>query len=164
MIQDCEDTPAPTTPRKKATPCKPKIDADGNTIVKTPKQAATPKLDANGNPVVVKTTKESTAKRGASVKFEDGEQGEPVGQRDNGNAEEAKAPATPSSKKRGGKSAEPDTPSKRQKATPIPNTKAEMSEADKMMMEWKESGKTWTEINAEWTRITGQPVGYVLVI
>lgn len=129
---------------------------------KTPRKVATPKLDAEGNPIA-KTPRKSSVKKPAvkAVKTEDGEEGTENGvsmaAEDDG--EEFATPVTPASKKRVKKVSSDETPSKRIKGNEIPSCKANLSEQDRMLMEWKESGKGWKEIGLEWNRITGKPVG-----
>ena len=74
-------------------------------------------------------------------------------------------PTTPqASKKRLSIGGHTETPSKRSKSTPvkanaIPTSKAELSEQDKMLVEWKDAGRSWPDIKAEWARLTGKPPG-----
>lgn len=39
----------------------------------------------------------------------------------------------------------------------IPHTPEQALEGDRMLMKWKAEGRTWDEIVAEWTRVTGRP-------
>lgn len=74
-------------------------------------------------------------------------------------------PTTPqASKKRQSIGGHADTPSKRSKSTPvkanaIPNSKAELSQQDKMLVEWRDAGRSWQDIKAEWAKLTGKPPG-----
>lgn len=68
------------------------------------------------------------------------------------------------SKKRQSISGRIETPSKRSRSTPvkanaIPTSKAELSEQDKMLVEWKDAGRSWPDIKTEWARLTGKPPG-----
>jgi hypothetical protein len=78
--------------------------------------------------------------------------------------------ASNSSKKRastgGAGENEGGTPSKKPRATPskaasskVPTTRSELTEADKLMLELKKGGKTWVEITAAVSALTGQHYG-----
>lgn len=42
---------------------------------------------------------------------------------------------------------------------PVASTLSQASEADRMMFRWRGQGKSWSEINAEWSRLTGVEPG-----
>ncbi|KAK3064238.1 hypothetical protein LTS18_008942 [Coniosporium uncinatum] len=79
-------------------------------------------------------------------------------------SEEVKSPppkpqATPksASKKRTAKTAEDGTPTKKTKAVSkkIGTTPDEITDEERMLVEWKDAGRSWPEIMTEWENITG---------
>lgn len=47
------------------------------------------------------------------------------------------------------------TPTKKKKANAIPTCRAELSEADKLLLEMKKAGKSYAEINPLWAKLSG---------
>lgn len=172
---DADGNPFQKTPRKTAAP---KVDADGNPLPKTTRKQATPKtpkLDADGSPVVTTPNKFAGKANVKAVKTEEshdegsgasqGDSAVAIGGSEADPAEVPLPPTTPqASKKRQSIGGHTETPSKRSKSTPlkanaIPTSKAELSVQDKMLVEWRDAGRSWPDIKAEWARLTGKPPG-----
>jgi hypothetical protein len=69
---------------------------------------------------------------------------------------------TPASKRKRGVKAlanqdgeDAGTPTKKKKANALPTCRAELSDADKLLLDMKKAGKPWAEINPEWAKLSG---------
>jgi hypothetical protein len=76
-----------------------------------------------------------------------------------------KEPKEPAKKRAAEDDPEDNTPAKKAKGTKANEKKSistkleDLSEEDKMLLEWRNAGKDWKTINAEWARITGKAPG-----
>lgn len=106
-------------------------------------------------------TKKTPAPKKASIKKSSAKaknQGE--------NDEDGATPLAPtSSAKKRSADANNDTPSKKRatgggaRANGIPSSKSKLSEEDKLIIDMKDNGRGWKEIEAEWAKITGKAPG-----